>query len=162
MSRFLPYPFLSAALLVLWLLLNQSVSAGHLVLGSVVSIAAAWALAALQLEKPRIRRPGAILRLASNVVVDVLRSNIAVGTIILCRRDPERNAGFLSIPIALRNRYGLAVLACIITSTPGTIWLNFDSAKGVLLIHILDLIDEEIWIRTIKHRYERLLLEIFE
>jgi multicomponent K+:H+ antiporter subunit E len=27
-------------------------------------------------------------------------------------------------------------------------------------MHILDLIDEETWIRTIKGRYERLLLEI--
>jgi len=32
----------------------------------------------------------------------------------------------------------------------------------MLTIHVLDLIDENAWIRTIKHRYERLLLEIFE
>ena len=62
----------------------------------------------------------------------------------------------------LRDPYGLAVLACIITSTPGTIWVNFNSAKGTLMIHVLDLIDENVWIDTIKHRYERPLLEIFE
>jgi multicomponent K+:H+ antiporter subunit E len=56
----------------------------------------------------------------------------------------------------------LAVLACIITSTPGTIWVDFDSAKGRLMIHVLDLVDEATWIHTIKDRYERLLLEIFE
>ena len=32
----------------------------------------------------------------------------------------------------------------------------------VLTIHVLDLIDESEWIRTIKNRYERRLLEIFE
>jgi multicomponent K+:H+ antiporter subunit E len=31
-----------------------------------------------------------------------------------------------------------------------------------LTIHVLDLIDEREWIRTIKNRYERRLLEIFE
>ena len=30
------------------------------------------------------------------------------------------------------------------------------------MIHVLDLIDESVWIGTIKNRYERLLLEIFE
>ena len=54
------------------------------------------------------------------------------------------------------------MLACIITSTPGTIWVNYDTVRGVLLIHVLDLVDEEGWTRTIKDRYERLLLEIFE
>ena len=68
----------------------------------------------------------------------------------------------MDIPLDIRNPYGLALLACIITSTPGTLWVNFDAQKGVLMIHVLDLIDEGEWIRTIKGRYERLLLEIFE
>jgi multicomponent K+:H+ antiporter subunit E len=162
MSRFLPFPLLSAALLVLWLLLNQSLSAGHLILGTVVAIAAAWTLAALRPQTPRIRRPGAILRLAFYVVMDILRSNVAVASIVLFRREPGKNAGFMTIPLDLRDPYGLSVLACIVTSTPGTIWVNYDPAKGVLLIHVLDLVDEEAWVRTIKHRYERLLLEIFQ
>ena len=29
-------------------------------------------------------------------------------------------------------------------------------------MHVLDLVDEETWVRTIKGRYERLLMEIFE
>ena len=68
----------------------------------------------------------------------------------------------MNIPLDLRNPYGLAALACIITSTPGTLWVDFDAAKGMLMIHVLDLIDENEWIQTIKGRYERLLLEIFE
>jgi multicomponent K+:H+ antiporter subunit E len=32
----------------------------------------------------------------------------------------------------------------------------------LLMIHVLDLVDEAEWIRTIKQRYERHLLEIFE
>ena len=29
-------------------------------------------------------------------------------------------------------------------------------------MHVLDLVDETVWVRTIKGRYERLLMEIFE
>ena len=68
----------------------------------------------------------------------------------------------MNIPLDLRESYGLAVLACIITATPGTLWVNFDAQKGLLIIHVLDLIDEGEWIHTIKGRYERHLLEIFE
>jgi multicomponent K+:H+ antiporter subunit E len=162
MSWFLPYPLLSAALLALWLLLNQSVSPGHLVLGSVLAVLASWAMAALRPEKPRIRRPGAALRLAGMVLIDILRSNFAVGRIIVRSREPGVNAGFLTIPLDLRDRQGLAVLSVIITSTPGTIWVSYDAAKGTLLLHVLDLIDETVWVRTIKDRYERRLMEIFE
>jgi multicomponent K+:H+ antiporter subunit E len=68
----------------------------------------------------------------------------------------------VEIPLDMRAPYGLASLACIITSTPGTLWVNFDAQRGVLTIHVLDLVDDEEWIRTIKDRYERHLLEIFE
>lgn len=162
MSRLFPYPLLSAALFVFWLLLNQTVSAGHVVLGAVLALVASIAMAKLEPQKVRIRHPGAILRLASFVLLDIVRSNIAVGKIILGRAEPGAEAGFLPIPLDLRDRTGLAVLACIITSTPGTIWVSFDSAKGTLLIHVLNLVDEEEWIRIIKDRYERLLMEIFE
>jgi multicomponent K+:H+ antiporter subunit E len=96
------------------------------------------------------------------VLIDILRSNLAVGRIIVRSREPGVNAGFLTIPLDLRDRQGLAVLSVIITSTPGTIWVSYDAAKGTLLLHVLDLIDETVWVRTIKDRYERRLMEIFE
>jgi multicomponent K+:H+ antiporter subunit E len=119
-------------------------------------------MAALRPEKSRIRRPGAALRLAGMVLFDILRSNIAVGRIIASPREPGTNAAFMTIPLDLRDLNGLAVLAIIITSTPGTIWVNYDAGKGILLLHVLDHVDETVWIRLIKDRYERLLMEIFE
>jgi multicomponent K+:H+ antiporter subunit E len=162
MSWILPFPLLSVTLLILWLLLNQSVSVGHIVLGSVVAVLASWAMAALRPEKPRIRRPGVALRLLGMVLLDILRSNLAVGRIIVRSREPGVNAGFMTIPLDMRSRHGLAVLSIIITSTPGTIWVEYDDARGTLLLHVLDLVDETVWIRTIKGRYERMLMEIFE
>lgn len=68
----------------------------------------------------------------------------------------------MRVPLDMRNPYGLAVLACIVTATPGTIWVEYDFAQGTLLLHILDLIGEEEWARIIKNRYEGRLMEIFE
>lgn len=161
MTRVIPHPILSALLVGMWLLLNQSVSPGHIFLGSVLGVAGGVALSALQIPTVRMHRPGVAVRLAFIVLADIIRSNFAVAGIVL---TPGRHAqsGFLAIPLELRNHYGLAVLACIITSTPGTVWVKFDSTEGMLLIHVLDLVDEAAWTSVIKNRYERRLAEIFE
>lgn len=162
MRRLLPYPLAAAGLFTLWLLLNQALTWGHILLGGVAALAGGWALTALQPPRARVRRLGAILRLSSLVLADIVRSNIAVSRIILGLTRRERRSGFVHIPLDLSDPYGLAALACIITSTPGTLWVNFDATKRILMIHVLDLIDESEWVDTIKGRYERLLLEIFE
>jgi multicomponent K+:H+ antiporter subunit E len=162
MTRLLPFPLLSATLLALWLLLNQTLSLGHILIGGVVALAGGWAFTLLDPPKARIGRPGVILRLFFSVLVDILRSNIAVARIVLRLGDRKQSSGFVNIPLDLRDPYGLAVLACIITSTPGTLWASFNPATGMLMIHVLDLIDKREWVETIKNRYERPLREIFE
>ncbi|MGD9803953.1 MAG: Na+/H+ antiporter subunit E [Hyphomicrobiaceae bacterium] len=161
MTALMPYPILSAFLLGLWLLLNQSLSPGHLLLGSAVGIAGGLAISTLQIPSGRLHRLTTGFRLALTVLFDIIRSNIAVTRIILTPTH-RMKSGFVTIPLDLRDHYGLAILACIITSTPGTVWVNYDSARGVLLIHVLDLIDEAAWVDLIKNRYERSLMEIFE
>jgi multicomponent K+:H+ antiporter subunit E len=160
MSRLVPFPMVSAGLLVLWLLLN-SLSVGHILLGGAVALIGGWGLAALAPPKARARRPVAVLRLAAFVFADVVRSNVAVARIILGLEPRRWTSGFVEVPLELRHPYGLATLACIITSTPGTLWVDFNEASGTLTIHVLDLVDETEWVRTIKGRYERPLLEIF-
>jgi multicomponent K+:H+ antiporter subunit E len=106
-------------------------------------------------------RMAAIAQLLWLVFADIVRSNIAVGRIVLGFGGRSRTAGFLSMPLELRHPGGLAVMACIVTATPGTSWARYDAARGIVVIHVLDLIDEEAWIRIFKQRYERRLLEIF-
>ena len=161
MTRILPYPLLTAALFVMWLLLT-GLSVGHVVLGGVIALAASKAMTALQPAKPKIRRWDQIPVLVMVVLVDILRSNIAVAGIILQGRRRRKTSGFLAIPLDLRDRTGLAVLACIITSTPGTAWVDYHSGRSELLIHVLDLTDPEGLTEQIKQSYERRLMEIFE
>ncbi|MGE3993085.1 Na+/H+ antiporter subunit E [Pseudorhodoplanes sp.] len=162
MTRHLPYPIASTSLLALWLLLNQSFSLGQILLGMAVALVGGWSLTLLKLTKPRPRRLRVIARLTAEVVADIIRSNVAVARIVLGLGRKQRTPGFVDIPLELRDPYGLAMLACIITSTPGTLWVDFNETSGILTIHVLDLVEESEWIRTIKARYEARLLEIFE
>ena len=162
MSHWLTFPLLTASLLVMWLLLVGSVGPGALLLGLLLAFLGTRLLLTLGPPRTRLRRPRVALVLAWVVLTDVVRSNNAVARIILRPGTRNRRSGFVRVPLDMRNPYGLAVLACIVTATPGTIWVEYDSAQGTLLLHILDLIGEEEWVRIIKNRYEGRLMEIFE
>jgi multicomponent K+:H+ antiporter subunit E len=162
MRRLLPYPVIWACLLLLWVLLNESLSPGSLLLGALVALFACWGLALLRPPASRLRQPAVAMRLLGMVLADIFRSNIAVARIILSPQQHGRRSGFVSISLELRDSNGLAVLACILTAAPGTAWVDFDSAEGTLLLHILDLVDKESWIGIVKNRYERPLMEIFQ
>ena len=160
--RWLPYPMMAATLLGVWLLLNESVAPGTIILGGVLSLATVATLSTLDLPAGRFRRPRAALSLLLLVLVDIVRSNIAVAKIILRPGKGGRVSGFLRIPLDLRAPYGLATLACILTATPGTVWVAYDRSRNTILLHILDLVDEQEWVDLIKRRYETRLMELFE
>ena len=96
------------------------------------------------------------------VTLDIIRSNIAVARIVLSGRQRNQTEGFLVVPLTLTNTFGLVILACIVTATPGSAWLEYSATRSAVLIHVLDLVDADKWIKTLKDRYENLLLEIFE
>jgi multicomponent K+:H+ antiporter subunit E len=151
------------ALLALWLILNESFAPGHWLLGAVLALGGVVVYSRLQPAGNRVRnRPLAGVQLLGLVLADIVRSNVAVARIVLGLGAGKRTAGFLSLPLELRHPGGLAVVACIITATPGTSWVRYDRAAGVVTIHVLDLVDEQAWVRLFKERYESRLLEIFE
>src|SRR5690606_34257705 len=160
LRRVFPYPLLSVALAVMWLVLQQSVSVFNVLFGLALGASLSRVMLRLDPEPPPIRRPLVVLQLTGIVLYDILMSNLRMFAIILnFTRNPK--SGFVNIPLELRNRYGLAALATIITSTPGTFWAAYDRRSGVLTIHVLDLHEPAQWVTTIKERYERRLLEIF-
>lgn len=163
MRRVLPHPLVSLAVLLMWLLLAGGVSAGSLLLGTALALAGGLALAGLDAPRGRMPRLARLPRLAFDVLVEIARSNNAVARIILGpQSETPRRSGFVRIPLDMRSPAGLATLACIVTATPGTIWVDYDPAERTMLLHVLDLIDEEAWVRIIKDRWERRLMEIFE
>jgi multicomponent K+:H+ antiporter subunit E len=156
-------PMLVCGLFVLWLLLNRSLSPGHVALGLVLALGVAWATSGLRPLQPKLRRTYLAGVLLAVVLRDIVRSNFNVARILLgLRRGKDLRSGFVRIPLVLKDPHGLAVLAAIITSTPGTVWVSHDVETSVLTLHVLDLADESTWIAWVKEPYERLLREIFE
>jgi len=156
-------PVITLVLVAIWLLLNNSVSVAHVLLGLVIAVLLMLAAAQLRPVQPRLRRLWSAIPLICMVFVDIVRSNIGVARIVLgLIRDRSVHSGFIDIPLDMRDPHGLAILAAIVTSTPGTAWAGVSEDDSTLKLHVLDLKDPEEWIRMIKDRYERPLMRIFE
>lgn len=160
MSRLLPFPLVSAGLLAMWLLLNGAADPATLLAGAALAVGGGLVFGRLEPPAGSARRTRLVLELLWHVAADIVRSNLAVARIVLVP-DTPRVAGFLSMPLRSDQPAFLAVMALIVTATPGTSWARYDGGAGTLTIHVLDLVDETEWIRVFKQRYERLLLEIF-
>lgn len=156
----IPFPLLTLALLAMWILLT-GFSPGHIILGALIAVMVSRTMLSLRPERPTLRLGRAAVRLALIVFIDIIRSNFAVAKIILLR-PPERNSGFIELSTALRSPDALAMLSIIITATPGSLWVQHDAHRHIILIDVLDLVDEQEWARLIQERYEKLLIEIFE
>lgn len=162
MKRWFHSPRLSLALLIIWLLLNQSIALADVFIGAVLAIAIPYWFRALLPGDASIRKPLVIIRLIIGALVEIIRSCFNVSALILFAKRDKLNSQFITIPLQLRSPYGLAVLSCIINSTPGTVWVELLPDSNDLALHVFDLHDEQWWINTIKTRYEQPLIEIFD
>lgn len=157
----LPAPLLSAVLFVSWLLLVGSLSAGHLALAAVLAIAIPlWSRKFLP-EHPRVGAWGTVARLMLVVLYDIVASAVTVARQILGPED-RIHPGFVWVPLSIRDPYGTASLASIITMTPGTLSVDLSPDRTLLLVHALHVDDAEGLVASIKSRYEQPLIAIFE
>lgn len=160
MKRWLAHPLLIVMLLLAWLVLQQSLAVGTILIGLVIGLGLSRLWTRLDAPRVRVRHVGKLMLLGCRVVVDIIASNWAVARLIVTRR-PHAST-FVAIELEVEQPAALAVLACIITATPGTIWVSHDSHLRRLTIHVLDIASREQLVRNIKQRYEPPLREVFE
>ena len=156
-----PIPILSIILLLTWLMLNNTISVGHIVLGSILSILIPLHTSRFWPEKVCIGKWSTVFKLSMVVGYDIIISNIFVAKLIL-GKNSDLEPGFLEIPLDIKHPLGISVLASTISLTPGTVSADYNQDTGILIVHALHLEDAAAEIDTIKTRYEKPLMEIFK
>jgi multicomponent K+:H+ antiporter subunit E len=160
-SGWLPHPWLSIWLLAAWLLMMKSGSLGQVLMGTLLALvvpAVSRMFWPAGLDTLRYR---AVPGLFAAFLWDLLVANIVVAVRIVSFWRPLHPA-WVAIPLDLRNPTAVAVLANMISLTPGTVSSQLTPDRLELLVHVLDTQDPQGEANTIKQRYERPLQEIFE
>jgi multicomponent K+:H+ antiporter subunit E len=161
MRRLFPHPHLTLVLVIIWLALVNSLALGHVLLGLFLGWAIVWCTRGFLLNVPHLRRPLRFTLFVSMVFYDIVMANLHVARLVLGRQDRLRPA-FVEVPMGIEDEFLLSLLACIISLTPGTVSAGLSADHKTLLLHVLDLEDQDALIAEIKSRYEAPLLEMFE
>lgn len=162
MRRLFPAPLFSAALVAMWLVLNDSLSAGHWLLGLIFGWFLPFVFAPLRPLRPKVRHPLRIARYIARVGWDVLLSNLEVAGDLLRFRIRPVHSAFVVVPLDVRDSNALAALAMVTTVVPGTVWCELARDSHALLLHVWNVDDEAEFIAHYKRVYEAPLLEIFQ
>jgi multicomponent K+:H+ antiporter subunit E len=160
-ARFgLPHPLMSFALFLVWLMLAGA-SAGFVVVGLIL----AWMLPLLTRgfwpDKPTIRKPWKLVPYTLKVILDIVLASVTVARLVLSfRREPQ--PAFVCYPLTLTHPMGITMLASTISLTPGTVSADVSDDHKLLLIHAVDVNDDQSLIESIHNRYEKALMEVFQ
>jgi len=154
------HPVVSAMVALAWLLLQGSLAPANLLWAAVLGIALPWITGGFLAVPGRMRGGRVALRLAGVVLWDIIVANLAVARIVL---DPRREPvpAWVRVRATVTDPRGLALLATIITNTPGTVSCVVDEGWGEILVHALDAPDPDVVAQDILRRYDAPLKEIF-
>jgi multicomponent K+:H+ antiporter subunit E len=165
LRHWIPHPLLSLALLLIWLLLNNSLGLGNLLLGSLLALMLSRLTANFWPERPRIAKPVLLVRYLVRLMGDILVANLQVAVRILGPKTRLRPA-FIEVPLDLTDPFAITLLASVISLTPGTVSADLipgrpERGGATLLVHSLDVDDPVALSHHLKQRYEAPLREIF-
>ncbi|MFW1754020.1 Na+/H+ antiporter subunit E [Acinetobacter wanghuae] len=154
-----PHPLVSIIVGISWVLLAHSLDVATLLMALVLAIVIPFMVKRFIDYTPNIHWVPAI-RLFFVVLWDIVISNINVAKLVL---GPTKNLHpkWFRVPLDTRHEEVNALLAMIITTTPGTVSAGIDQDRGDILVHALSTDDVDAEIETIKQRYEQPLIEIF-
>jgi len=158
---FFPHPFLTLLLIVVWMLLQNSLSAGMVVFGLILGILIPRVTSPWWPDHPQSMRVGKMLAYCAVVLWDIIIANIQVAWIVLTVPNAKMKPAWVVIPLDLVQPEAITILAGTITLTPGTVSADLSNEGHSLLVHALHTDDPDAVRDEIKHRYERRLKEIF-
>lgn len=155
LQRWLPHPLLTLVLVWLWMALLTSFTLGGLIVGIIFGMWIPIYTAHFWPQRPKIRRPWRVLSFLVIFLVDIVIANLQVAYWIVFRRADALRSRWIAVPLDVVSPEAITVLAATITLTPGTVASDLSADGRTLLVHCLDVGDEEAMVQRIKSRYER-------
>lgn len=171
LHKWFPTPVRSLLLFFVWILLNNSVEPFHLLAALILAIGIPWLTVGFRDTQPSIKKWRKAVSYLLLVIWDIIVANLQVLKVIL---GPNKNIkpGFVMVPVDMVESLPITILAGTVSLTPGTVSADVLKAKHArlvnptspyyLIIHVLNMDDEQALIDSIKQRYEARLKEIFQ
>lgn len=155
-------PFaINLALALAWASLMGAWSLGGLVVGFLIGYAVLWLLRPLLGDDTYSSRLGSIVSLVAYFLFELVVSSVRVAWYVLA---PWKRScpGLIAVPLEPASDTAVAVLANLVSLTPGSLSVDVSDDRRVLLVHAMFVDDPDEERRTIKRGMERRVLEAFQ
>jgi multicomponent Na+:H+ antiporter subunit E len=151
---------LSLVFAVVWAAVTGSASVQNFVFGFALSTLALWIVRDEMSATGYIRRLGRILSLIALFFKELALSAWRVALLVLSPEMPVK-PGIIAYPLTVDRDFEIALLANLITLTPGTLSVDVSADRRVLFVHAIDCSDVEGTKRDIAQGFERKIMEAF-
>lgn len=147
---------------IIWLAISGSYTLPNLLLGMIVA-AVSLGLIRHQLVRSDSRRVHFVplLSLALLFIKELALSAWTVAKLVV-RPKMELKPGIFAYPLTVRGDFEIALLANLITLTPGTLSVDVTDDRKILYVHALDCRDVEATRSSIADGFERKIMEAFK
>jgi len=151
---------LNLALALAWAAVTGSFSLLNLLFGFALGSAA---LLLIREQADVLAYLGRLYRVASLAALflyELMKSAIRVAWLVVQPKMPL-HPGLIAYPLTVDRDFEIALLANLITLTPGTLSVDVSPDRRTLYIHAIDVPDPEAARRDIRDGFERKILEAF-
>jgi len=143
-----------------WAAISGSFSVPNLLLGLVLGAGALWLIREQVGALGYFNRTRLVAALALLFIRELILSAWRVLVIVL-RPRLDLKPGIFAYELTVERDFEIALLANLITLTPGTLSVDVSDDRKVLYVHALDCSDVEAARRDIANGFERRIMEAF-
>lgn len=157
--------FALAALLLalLWAAITDGFTLPNLMLGGAIAALALWIVRSRIASPLLFRKMRRFVSLAGLFFYELWLSGVRVALLVM---RPDMHAhlspGIIAFPITAKSDGEIALLANLITLTPGTLSVDVSEDRKFIYVHALDVPDKQALIREISSGFESKIIEVFE
>lgn len=151
--------FLNLTLMAMWVASTGSFSYSNSALGFLVGFIVLWWLQALLGPTAYFRKLPMTLWFSVLFLWEVLKSNLRVAWDVITP-SRFRRPGIVAVPLDAKSDLEIAVLANLITLTPGSLCVDVSEDRRTLYVHAMFVEEPDQVRREIKQRFERWILAL--
>lgn len=142
----------------MWMAMTE-LSGTNLFIGFVLGYFVLWISPGMARRTRYFRRAGQGLRFAGFFLKELVVATARI-TYDVLTPTPYMNPAVIGIPLDVETDVEIALLAIVVTLTPGSLALDVSSDRKTLYVHAMYMADPETVRRDIKRGFERRILEL--
>ncbi len=152
--------FVNLMLALIWMFLTGSLTANTLIEGFIVGYLALWLASPLYGPSTYFRKFRQVVSFILYFLRELVVATFRVARVVI---SPELNVRpvIIAVPLDVKTDIQIALLANLVTLTPGSMTLDVSDDRRVMYVHVMHAEDVEQARQEIKQGFERRIGELF-